>query len=97
MGVVASVASDTAGEYYLLYEKAAREGQHILNVYAPTPEQQNSAHTILKAHNRPFWGPIPLFGIGRKETARRLDLLKDNPLAGDRFVSDTAKPLWFPR
>jgi len=51
MGVVASVASDTAGEYYLLYEKAAREGQHILNVYAPTPEQQNSAHTILKAYH----------------------------------------------
>jgi hypothetical protein len=51
MGVVASVASDTAGEYYLLYEKAAREGQHILNEYAPTPEQQNSAHTILKAYH----------------------------------------------
>src|SRR5690348_51234 len=49
MGVVASVASDTAGEYYLLYEKAAREGQHILNVYTPTPELQDQAHTILKA------------------------------------------------
>jgi hypothetical protein len=51
MGVVASVASDTAGEYYLLYEKAAREGQHILNVYAPTPELQDRAHAILKAHH----------------------------------------------
>jgi hypothetical protein len=51
MGVIASVASDTAGEYYLLYEKAAREGQHILNIYAPTPELQNHAHTILKAHH----------------------------------------------
>lgn len=51
MGLVASVASDTAGEYYLLYEKAAREGQHILNVYAPTPELQNDAHTILKTHH----------------------------------------------
>jgi len=51
MGVVASVASDTAGVYYLLYEKAAREGQHILNVYTPTPELQDQAHTILKAHH----------------------------------------------
>ncbi len=51
MGVVASVASDTAGEYYLLYEKAEREGQHILNVYAPTPELQDRAHAILKAHH----------------------------------------------
>lgn len=51
MGVVASVTSDTAGQYYLLYEKAAQEGQHILNVYTPTPELQNQAHTILKAHH----------------------------------------------
>jgi hypothetical protein len=51
MGVVAGVASDTGGQYYLLYEKAAREGQHILNVYAPTPELQNRAHSILKAHH----------------------------------------------
>jgi hypothetical protein len=51
MGVVASVASDTAGEYYLLYEKAAREGQHILNAYAPTPELQDRAHAILKAYH----------------------------------------------
>ncbi len=51
MGVLASVASDTGGQYYLLYEKATREGQHILNVYAPRLEQQDRAHTILKAHH----------------------------------------------
>ena len=51
MGIVASIASDTSGAYYLLYEKAVREGQHILNVYTPTPELQNQAQTILKAHH----------------------------------------------
>jgi hypothetical protein len=51
MGVFAGVASDTGGQYHLLYEKAAREGQHILNVYAPTLEQQDLAHAILKAHH----------------------------------------------